>query len=292
MDQEKYIVTGTLETILQAIPDSIAGNSVVIKIERISDGYTWNFTTLAFASGANTGTMTNVSGSVWKATFTPATNDSYVVTITDPNRVENFFYKYYQSSGSAPTTPTAPSAGDLTTYAKVKAELGLADDTDQAYINTLITMVSAVISDYCNRTFEDAAYTEYHNGNWNKTLNLKQYPVNSITSIHDDVGLEYGSDTLIDSDDYATDMAAGIVELLSSVFAKGVKNIKVVYNAGYTTIPSGLEYWAVKLVAKAYSTRGKDGIDSEKIGTYSVTYSKEDIPAEIKRGLDKYKKIR
>jgi hypothetical protein len=83
MDQSLYIKLGTLFWIVQAIPESVTGNTVMIEIRRLSDSYTWNFTTLAFESGNNTGAMTFVSGIIWKASFTPPTQDTYIITITN-----------------------------------------------------------------------------------------------------------------------------------------------------------------------------------------------------------------
>ena len=211
MDQEKYIKTGALETILQAIPDSITGNSVVIKIERVSDGYTWNFTSLAFEDAANTGTMSIVSGSVWKSTFTPDTADSFVVTITNPNLTDIYYYKYYQSSDSAPTTPSAPSGTDLTTLAKVKEYLQITDTDDDTFLTSLISNSSILIKSYCKRDFTSTSYTEYHNGNGTTELVLNNYPVISITSVHDDMGRDYDSTTLLDSADYVYHEKEGIL---------------------------------------------------------------------------------
>lgn len=83
MDQILYIKLGTLFWIIQAIPDSQNTDTVTVEIRRLSDGYTWNFTTLAFASGNNSGSMTFFNGITWKQSFTPPTADTYIVTITN-----------------------------------------------------------------------------------------------------------------------------------------------------------------------------------------------------------------
>lgn len=82
MDQSLYIKLGELFWIVQAIPESVTGDTVTIEIRRLSDNYTWNFSTLAFASGNNSGSMTFVNGITWKASFTPPTKDTHIVTIT------------------------------------------------------------------------------------------------------------------------------------------------------------------------------------------------------------------
>lgn len=82
MDQSLYIKIGELFWVIQALPDSQSGDSVSIEIRRLSDNYTWNFSSLVFESGSNSGSMTFVNGITWKASFTPPTKDTYIVTIT------------------------------------------------------------------------------------------------------------------------------------------------------------------------------------------------------------------
>lgn len=78
-----YIKLGSAFTITQSIPVSTSGDTVTIKIVRVSDGYTWNFSMLAFENADNSGSMTWVSNSIWKSSFTPPTQDTYQVVITD-----------------------------------------------------------------------------------------------------------------------------------------------------------------------------------------------------------------
>ena len=287
MDREKYISVDTLENIIQAIPESTNTDTVTIEIKRLSDSYTWNFTDLEFQSGSYSDNMTFVSGNIWKQSFTPPTADTYIVTINN-STLDVKYYIIYHAVGTAPTTPSAPSGSDLTTYANVKEYLGLTDDNDEDFIGNLITRASDFIAKYCRRIFEAADYTEYHDGTSNKSICLKQYPVNSITSLHDDLNREYGADYLIASTDYVIDEDAGILTLDGYRFGVGLKNIKVVYNAGYETIPANLEQACIELVSMKFNTKETDGIKSEKIGSYSVSYSEAEIPATIKATLTKY----
>jgi hypothetical protein len=83
MYESMYITLGQIFNIVQAIPESQSGDTVTIEIRRLSDNYTWHFTNLVFQSGNNTGNMTFVNGILWKASFTPQTKDTYIVTIHD-----------------------------------------------------------------------------------------------------------------------------------------------------------------------------------------------------------------
>ena len=74
-----YIKVDELFWIVQDISGSSASDTVTITITRLSDNYTWDFTNTEFSSSATSGTMTYVSGIVWKASFTPDQEDTYIV---------------------------------------------------------------------------------------------------------------------------------------------------------------------------------------------------------------------
>jgi len=86
MDQVLYATAAVLKDIIQFIPTSVSGDTVTIKITRLSDSKTWHFTNLAFETGANTGSMTFVSDQIWKASFTPDQKDTYVVYINNSTK--------------------------------------------------------------------------------------------------------------------------------------------------------------------------------------------------------------
>lgn len=111
MDNLQYIEIGALKSIIQTIPDSNDGDSVTIEIRRLSDGYTWNFTSLAFTSAATTGTMTFVNGIAWKQTFTPPTQDTYIVTITHAAH-DVKYAQVFEARSTTPPTATVTSSSD------------------------------------------------------------------------------------------------------------------------------------------------------------------------------------
>ena len=76
-------------------------------------------------------------------------------------------------------------------------------------------------------------------------------------------------------------------------FSKGVKNIKVIYVAGYATIPIDIGQACIEIVAKKYKA-GKDkkqGVVSDSLGERSITFKDEDIPKEARLVLDSYARI-
>lgn len=207
----------------------------------------------------------------------------------------------------------------LTTLQELKTYLGITSTSEDDRLNAFIAQATAVINNFCVRRLEDANYTEYYEGNNRREFALKQYPVNSITSIHLDSDGYYGhgdnafssDDLLVLGTDYTYNSVTGIVYKLSGSwpavrvaydqatqvgqFEHGLGNIKVIYNAGYTTIPDDLKYAANNFIAMMRRTAGTGGtFQSESFDYYSYslpsTAEDEKIIGSIRNILSKYRK--
>jgi len=183
---------------------------------------------------------------------------------------------------------------NLTTRDEVKTYLGVAGTDDDDLVDALIAATSEAIETYCGREFASQTHTEYHDGRGAERLIVNHRPVVSVTSLHDDPAREFAADSLIDPDDYIVYEDAGIIELCGSrgffalpgaFFSDGLRNVKVVYGAGYDSAPSDVAL-ACKLVTAALYHRGKqgaDGIRSENhAGAYAATYAGELFTPEIR----------
>jgi hypothetical protein len=180
-------------------------------------------------------------------------------------------------------------------------------------IQRLINSVTNFVENYCNRRFKKTTYTnEEISVDQGSKIMLKNYPVVSGSAFSlqfRDSGLNEDDWESLDSTYYFLDYDNGIVTAAGQtqrnsgyVFRQGYRNYRVTYTAGYdfdntTTFLSDagcadLEYIVWKLVITSYEKRrGVSGISSERIGDYSVTYTKEAFENdEIKEVLDKYAK--
>jgi hypothetical protein len=76
------------------------------------------------------------------------------------------------------------AAIDLITLARAKQDIQSIIDTSQdALLTTLITAVSRAIEKYCRRDFVQTTYDELYNGNGDRRLLLRQYPILSVQSV-------------------------------------------------------------------------------------------------------------
>lgn len=189
-----------------------------------------------------------------------------------------------------------PDSQSLTSRSKAKVYLQLnqSDVTYNEFIDDLIDGVSAGIEEYTARKFVSRSYTEYYDGDGTRVLLLRQFPIVSITSIHDDPDRNYNSDTLIDADDYVSDDDIGKVTLVDiDAFTKGIHAIKVIYTAGYASVPKNIQLAAHVWIADIFNraVMGADGEESESIGQHSVTFNADEMPKRARSLLRPFKKF-
>lgn len=186
---------------------------------------------------------------------------------------------------------------DLITATEYKAYAGITASTWDTPLGVLATAVSVMIRRWCDRDestgFEGGAdKTEYYDGNDGPTIQLREWPVISITSIAERDAA--GNLTTLDTDEYRADLRTGVLARHTSGYGRivtmngrygipafghdprwdgGHQNWKVVYKGGFATIPGDLKYGCYKVMDALWAERRKDlaGLQSESIGDYSYT---------------------
>lgn len=186
--------------------------------------------------------------------------------------------------------------GTLTTRANVKQFIGILSGVTafDAVLDTLVTLVDTLVEDYCHRHFADTTYTEFYDGQSNqRRLCLRNYPIISITSIHDDTNRDFDSGTLISADDYTFETGSdsnGIVHFHAASLGRGIRNVKAVYRAGYATIPTPLTMAANMIVAAIYNRRKALGTSGGSLASLSTSLATQFMPDEAKLLLNRYQK--
>jgi hypothetical protein len=211
----------------------------------------------------------------------------------------------------------------LTTLADLKTYLGISDSSEDDLLNLLIADADAAILGYIGRTIEQATLTEFYSGDGTQMLVLKQRPVTTVTSVHvDQSGYSGQGSGAFDS---TTEWTAGedfyirtVVENESNTgelvaikgpgtftadhqpktwgeWPLGTGNIKVVYTAGYSTVPSDLAGACRMLVSWMRASRDNGrAIESEKLGSYSYKLMDDDgVPelATVKGVCNRYRNM-
>ena len=185
----------------------------------------------------------------------------------------------------------------LTTLANVKTFKNITASEHDVELLRLIPAVDAFVNQHCVRTIEQATVTEKHSSRKGQSrLILKQPPVASITSIHDDPDRVYGSGTILTANtDYVLENPeAGIVIFDEHSTKGGIHNLQVIYVGGFSPVPKDLEQAAIELVwlARMKGDQALLGLQSKSIADGSVQVLKTDWPAGVKAILDSYRLVR
>lgn len=179
------------------------------------------------------------------------------------------------------TVSVAAAQTDLTTIARVKSVLGIADTSEDAYFAILIPQVSAFVCDHLNvATAEDGTKTlgretlveTFMLREKRPLLQLARAPIVSITSI-----LEDDSDTaLVDGGDYQVTKSSGFLRRMSigSPGLWAARQIIVTYVAGWLLPDSASRNLPQPIEAAVF-----DLIKNERdVRTRSAHVKVEDIP--------------
>ena len=144
-------------------------------------------------------------------------------------------------------------------------------------------------------TMQTATYTRYLDGRGGRDLSPDILPVQSITSIYDDLLLDFGASTLVSSDDYAllSDGEVSRVRLTSTathgVWQRGEGNCKATFVAGFATVPDDLKLACALMVRHWYDLRQVVGKSSQSGGNVSIGLRDETIPDSVRQLLSAYR---
>lgn len=189
------------------------------------------------------------------------------------------------------------NAGVWTTLDNVKIHLGLltSDSSQDALLTNMINASQRICEQYLHHPILQASYTEYYDGDGTGKLILRKWPIISVTSIHIDIDREFDSDDLADPTNYYVDSENGIIEFYRAFaagpawFDEGIKNIKVVYSAGFASIPDDLIEAADEHVAWMFRRANTEGTTQQSLGGKSEVYDDRKIPDWLKLKLLPYR---
>lgn len=197
---------------------------------------------------------------------------------------------------------------DLVTLQQYKDFAGLQSLKNDARINIVIDQVSQLVKSYCGTTIIDYASTnktEYFNiGQGVDRVILEESPLLQVVSVEERTSQADAYVTLIteNSDssgkyEYIADMESDSIVRTTSTgtkpFPKGMKAVKVVYKAGYTSTPDDLKLAVFDLIKYYMKDERKErqtiaGSSIENPLSSSLV-GNIGFPDHIKRILDMYK---
>jgi len=248
-------------------------------------------TDAAAASSAISVTIAEIGSTGWYLlTFTPNTTGVWNLEVTNP-AVPTSDGQVADYAVQSVEPGLALSSRLLTTVDRVKRRMdpgfGSTWDTE---IGEIVSEVSADLQHRMGRLINDETFTEYHHGNGEAILYLRQGPMISVTSVetiaYSDGGGGARSESATAIEAYRrlerglasenVDGPAGI-ELIGETFPVGRRNVKVIYVAGYTTVPETLAGQATAACVAAFNSRSVHGLQSKTHGEVTVDPSSPEM---------------
>jgi len=188
----------------------------------------------------------------------------------------------------------ALNANALTTLnqAKTYIKIPLSELSQDSLVELFINAASDLLETETNRVLKAKTITEYQDGRRQNIIVTKEYPINSVDELWIDNYSKFTnpSDQVASADFDVTDEESSILYIQSS-FPKGYRNIKIVYNAGYATIPADLEHaclWLVFWYAKIRNAEDIGRSSKSKEGE-TVSYLQA-MPQEVKDCILRHKR--
>ena len=201
-------------------------------------------------------------------------------------------YDYYVQVVTA-AAGVVPSGSYLTSLANLKESLGITDASQDTYLNNLIARSTQTIERMVGRELVSATYTEYHDGGA-RSLLLKRGPIQSVTSVslvtYDGDGAEtlaaqaggnyfsYG----LNADNWKL---RGRLEWNTGRWMLGQRLWKVIYVAGFSTVPFDLEQACLDVATWFYNQRKDIGNAGRAVVAESISFRP---PGDMRERMDNF----
>lgn len=187
---------------------------------------------------------------------------------------------------------------DLITLDEYKQAKAITGQKDDERLSVLVPAVSQLVKTYCGTTFNDyvdADKTEYFSIKWSTdTIQTTEMPLISVTSLHERASLSDDWEELVEDTDFVVDTDNDSIIKDTGNFYKGNKSVRLLYRAGYSSLPLDLSLAVFDLVHYYYKDEYKV---QQVINSYSQNNPETTIansygwPDHIRRVMDMYRQI-
>lgn len=174
---------------------------------------------------------------------------------------------------------------------ELKNYLNITTTDNDWILNILLDCANDYVVWFLGRSLNASEYTEYQNGDGQRDFILSNYPVNTLTGIYRNIGDNETEDwEEVDPTKYKLEAKTGKI-FLNFYKARGFQNYKIVYNAGYETIPGDLKLATLKIAGGYYNKRNTDWISSESVAGDSISFNVNDIGGDVLNILNNYRDV-
>ena len=155
----------------------------------------------------------------------------------------------------------------LDTLSNVKSRLGVTSAADDTLIGLLQDSADQAVANYCNRDFAGGSFTEYFAGG-SEFVHLRNFPVDTVTSVKVDSARAFGVETLVATSDYVVHSDRGVIQSVVGPFlprdrpglvnaeiriwTRGPRVVQVVYATLTSQVPADVKEAYARLISHWY----------------------------------------
>jgi hypothetical protein len=183
----------------------------------------------------------------------------------------------------------------LTTLSNVKSQLGFKDSDTQfdVKLTRFMNAASDTIESLCAREFSSLSRTELAHGNRSNTLIPLQYPITAVSEIRISSERDWGNAlTLVPANEYGISNDGLSITFYGQVMPSGFDNVRIIYTAGYSTIPADLEMAVIWASEFYYLNNNRGDMGRTNVSKQGESVSiLEDMPRMIRSIIQMYKRV-
>jgi hypothetical protein len=168
----------------------------------------------------------------------------------------------------------------------------------------LAPSVTALVDRFCQRTFAQAAHIEFHDGTGTTCVSVKHPPIEPTTPapiLNVDPDRAFLAATEVAASKYVIrngrrlqllpqSTVAARLFVDSTVFPRGVQNVKITYTGGFATIPIEVKLAALEWAVVIFNRRRAAGLATFSVGSGgTVTLKADPLPKDTKKLLASYR---
>ena len=202
----------------------------------------------------------------------------------------------------------------LDTLANVKLRLGVTTSDDDGLLSALMDSADQYVAEYCGRDFGGGTFTEYHPGD-TPIVFLRNYPVQSVTSLKVDPAYGFGAETVRPATAYVVHPDRGVIQSLTGPFLpiwaglpvlhspawlRAPRTVQVVYTTPTGAVPADVREAYALLIGHWYRhvktqvTSGFQNVLRQSAGGITVTFARDQVaggalPPDLPRLLGPYR---
>jgi len=176
----------------------------------------------------------------------------------------------------------------LTTLPAVKAYKGIGGSEMDATIIELIPRAEAAVLSYLQRVIEQSAVTELRDGSGGASMLLREWPVVSVSSVQ--------------VDGQAITQAAGwgqagwelrerMLVLNGYRFARGARNVQIVYTAGYSATPGDIAQAVIETVLLTLERRTHLDVSSKSLAGETISFITAELSPSARQLLQPHRRV-